>query len=447
MIRSTFSTTTLLLIIGTMIFAGCGGSSDNNSSENNGRSGNENIPAVEAVKARYGSLPLSERLSGTVRAENQVSLHPELSAPIIKVYVENGDYVEEGDPIVQLKDDQYKQQVQQAEAGLRINKARLKQAKARLNELRAQYNRTKQLADKEMSSDLELETIQAQLESAEADVELAEAQLAQAQSQLEQQRDQLQKTVIRAPISGTVGQRNAEVGMQVNSNTQLFTIGDLDNLRVEIYLTEKMLNRLEVGQTTRIIVERNNEQRVIRAELARISPFLNNVTRSTEAEIDVNNKQGLLKPGMYVQVDVLYGESEQATIIPKSSLYTHPTKGEDGVYIVKSLDLEVDPIESSDDDQLPALTEPLQVEFQPIDVLAEGRMELGVTGINSGDWIVTVGQDLLSGGKKQARVRTISWDKILALQEMKPIDLLNTVLQEGDTTTTDTIEQSTSQTL
>src|SRR6056297_3578355 len=130
-LKSLFTLSTLFLAA--LILTSCYGSSENNGNSNNAE--NSTIPAVEAVQARYGSLPLSERLSGTVIANNQVSLYPEISGKIEEVHVQNGQAVQKGDPIVSLQDNQYQEQVQQARASLRINRARLKQAQARYQEL------------------------------------------------------------------------------------------------------------------------------------------------------------------------------------------------------------------------------------------------------------------------------------------------------------------------
>lgn len=410
----------------------CGGES--NEQQNGSTEGSlANIPAVEAVQARYGSLPLSERLSGTVIANNQVQLFPEITGRISEVFVQNGEKVSEGDPLARIDDRQYREQVQQAEAGLNISKAQLKQARSRLNELESQYKRTKVLSEKKLSSDLEMERLEAQMQSAEADVELAEAQVEQAASTLQERRDELAKTVIQAPINGTVGQRNVEIGMQVNSSTHLFTIGDLDHLRVEVILTENMLNNIAIGQTARIYTgggsDITNSVNVIEAELSRISPFLNSVTRSTEAEIDVDNQDNLLRPGMFVAVDILYGESTQATLIPTSALYTNPNTGDEGVFVATTLGSEVEAIEPDSSDDPPALTQPIDVEFRPIDVVAEGRMEVGISGIEPGSWVITVGQNLLSQGRTQARVRTSTWERILSLQGLQRQDLLQKVLE------------------
>lgn len=415
----------VILLLAAVTLAACYG---NEAQEGGGEQGNSITPAVEAVQARFGSLPLSERLSGTVIAKNQVLLYPEISGRIAEVHVQNGDSVEKGAPLVSLEDNQYREQVEQAKANLRINQARLKQAQARYQELEAQYKRTKKLSEKELSSELELETIEAQMSSAEADVELAQAQLEQSQSNVKEQEEILSKTVIRAPISGSVGQRNAEVGMQANTSTQLFTIGDLANLRVEVVLTEQMLTEVEVGQTARIYIGSNQNREFIEAELSRISPFLNNVTRSTEGEIDVSNHKEMLRPGMFVPVDILYGESQQATLLPTSAVYSDPNSGQTGVYVATALGSEVEPAEQVDPNNPPPLTEATDVEFKPIEVIAEGRMEVGVEGVDPGSWVVTVGQDLLSQGRGQARVRASTWERILALQGLQRQDLLQRVL-------------------
>lgn len=423
-------------ILGTLLFTlqACGNNGEENSQNNPDQ--RSVIPSVEAVQARYGSLPLVERFSGNVRSENQVALYPEISGTVEAVFVENGEYVEKGQKLAQLETRQLEKQLQQAQAGLKINGAQLRQARARLGEVQSQYRRTKQLADRDLSSELELEQIEAELESAEADVQLAEAQLEQTQALVDERENELQRTVMRAPISGTVGQRNAETGMQASTSSPLFLIGNLDKLRVEIILTESMLNRIKIGQRAQILVEdENGDTRSIEAELSRISPFLNQLTRSTEAEIDVDNTDGLLRPGMFVPVDIYFGESEQATLIPVSALYTDPTSGEEGVYIASSLGSEIEPANNPEEnngnsDTLGALTEPTSVQFKPISVIAEGRMELGVKGLESGQWVVTVGQNLLSEGRTQARIRAMSWERIFELQQLQREDLLNQIMQQ-----------------
>ncbi|MEP2448151.1 MAG: efflux RND transporter periplasmic adaptor subunit [Balneola sp.] len=392
------------------------------------------IPAVEAVQSQFGSLPLVERFSGNVVSENQVELYPEVNAQIAEVYVENGDFVNKGDVLVKLQDEPFQKQLQQSEANLKINNARLKQAKAQLSTLEAQYKRIQALAEKDLSSELELEQINAEKISAEADVELAEAQVEQSAALVDERKNQLTKTLIKAPVTGTIGQRNAQPGMQASASTPLFMIGDLSKLRVEILLTESMLNKIKVGQTAAIsVTDQNGEIVTINGELSRISPFLNEITRSTEAEIDIDNQNGLLNPGMYVPVDIFYGESQQATLIPTSAIFIDPNTGSEGIYIANSIGSEIKPVSDSASG-VSSLTSPTDVTFQEIDVIARGKMEVAVNGLESGKWVVTLGQNLLSEGREQARVKTIPWEHVIRLQQMQREDLLNDVMKDKQQT-------------
>lgn len=136
----------------------------------------------------------------------------------------------------------------------------------------------------------------------------------------------------------------------------------------------------------------------------------------------------MLKPGMFVPVDILYGDSQQATLIPTSALYTDPESGNEGVFVAPSIGLEIEPADSINPDSPPPLTEPTQVQFQEVEVIASGRMEVAVEGIESGSWVVTVGQNLLSQGRGQARVRTVNWERIFTMQQLQRQDLLDQVL-------------------
>ncbi|MDZ7756419.1 efflux RND transporter periplasmic adaptor subunit [Rhodohalobacter sp.] len=158
---------TAVFLIGITACSGDGGEYSNQQQNQSGV-----IPSVEAVQARYGSLPLVERFSGNVRSENQVALYPEISSVVQEVYVQNGDFVKRGDPIVKLNTGILEKQLQQAEANFKISNAQLKQAQAQFNEIQSEYRRVKQLEEKDLTSEAEVDQIEGQLLSAEADVEL-----------------------------------------------------------------------------------------------------------------------------------------------------------------------------------------------------------------------------------------------------------------------------------
>jgi RND family efflux transporter MFP subunit len=391
------------------------------------------IPSVEVVQAKMGSLPLRERLSGMVRAQNQVSVVSEISAPVERVVARNGDRVSAGDALAVLRDKQYQDQLRQAEAALQIARADQRRTEATLAELRTRLERTRQLAEKEFESTAGLELLEAQAAGAEAANEQTLARIAQAEATVEEQREALRRTVVRAPVSGVVGERNVEVGMRIDPGRPLFTVGDLSRIRVEVAVTDRMVGRIEPGQTALITVEGSTEP-PIEAQVSRISPFLQEGTFTAAAEIDLVNPDGRLRPGMFVAVDVLYGESEQATVVPEAALFEDPNSGILGAFVATSLRTEtpVEEPEEYDPDNPPPLVGPTPVSFQPLDVLARGDGLAGVSGIQAGDWVLTVGQHLIRSldGTGQVLARPVPWTRVASLQRLQDRDLLLRFLEK-----------------
>lgn len=390
--------------------------------ESSRRGGSSYTPTVEVIETVTGSLPLEERLTGVVRAQNQAEIFPEISSVITEVMVNSGDAVVEGQPLVRLRDREAREQLRQAEAGLEIADAQVRQAQADVRRLQVRLSRMETLAEQNLESELELEQLRAEVESSEASLALAEAQRSQAASAVEERKNQLDLTVIKAPTDGFVGRRSAERGQAVNSSTRLMEVGDTRRMRITLSLTERMLSYIEAGQTVNIMSDSFGGE-VIQTSLSRISPFLNPVSNTTQAEIELDNPDGLLRPGMFVSLDILYGESEQAVLIPNNALFTNPNDGRRGVYIASRDGL---PEEVLVGDQ-GGITEPTPVSFVPVEIIAQGRQVSGVSGIQSGDLVVTLGQNLISGGREEARVRIIEWERMLELQELQNRDLLDMI--------------------
>jgi HlyD family secretion protein len=415
-----------LLFLALLIFFLVSCSGDSSGQQNNSRGDGVRIPTVEAVASMYGSLPLEERLTGSVRARNQVEIYPEISAQITQVLVNDGDRVEQGQVLVRLRDSEIRERLNQATSGFQIAIAQVRQAENSLNQAESNLRRVRQLADRDLGSAAELERLEAEVESAKASLQLAVAQREQASSVVSERRTALEHTEIKAPISGVVGQRNAEIGQQVSPGTFLFEIGDTELMRVRVMLTEQMLGYISTDQNV-LITTPSLPDTLLRAKVSRISPFLNPVSHTTHAEIDVENKEGLLLPGMFVTVDILYGDSENATLIPNSAIYRHPRDGTVGVYVAGSIGTELE----FDDDDRPEVFGPTPVEFRQINVVARGRMMSGVHGIDEDQWVVTLGHNLItSRNATQAVIRATEWEHIIDLQQMQSRDLLNMIREK-----------------
>ncbi len=409
----------LLFISITMLPAGC---ADNDETEGSGRSSSQSPPTVEATRVITGKLPLEEILTGTVKAHNQNDIHPEISAPVTEVAVNNGDYVTEGQILVRLRDSDARERVRQAESGYQIARARVRQAETDLHQKRTTLERTQQLRSRDLETQAELDNIKAQAEAAEATLELAVAQKNQARSVIEERKNNLEHTVIRAPVSGLVGLRNAEIGQQVNPSTRLFQIGDPKHLKIEMVLTEAMTEYIRPGQN--VVISSPGSDRFLESTITRISPFLNPITHTTTAEIEVSNPENLLRPGMFVTLTIKYGESEQAILVPNNALYHHPDQGRQGVFVAETVGQE--PAFQGDEPPRER-TGSVPVQFVPVDVIAKGRMISGIEGISNDSWVITLGQNLLLRGADEANIRPVEWSHIINLQELQSRDIFEII--------------------
>ena len=140
-----------------------------------------------------------------------------------------------------------------------------------------------------------------------------------------------------------------------------------------------------------------------------------------------------LRPGMFVTVRVLYGASQQATLVPASAVWEDPASGEPTVFVVE----EAGGLEAPNDasTEIPGLSR--RVAVRPVVVLAEGRGQVGLDGVKPGEWVVTLGQHLLhqalqaSGTRETtARVRATTWERVLGLQSLQREDLLEGFLDK-----------------
>ncbi len=421
----------VLLCIGTSSLLACGGAGT--SSVREPQQALE-IPAVEVVRSREGKVPLRERLTGTVRAEGEVAIFPEASGPVVEVMAQNGDAVKKGDPLVRIQATGSRAQLTQSQSGLEAARAALRQAEARHGELAAEYERQLALGKRGLVPLNTVESLRAQVDAARAGAASARAQVGVAVATVTEQHEVQAQSIVRAPISGRVGQRNVEVGMRVDPQTPLFIIGRLQNMRVEVPVTQDILTRIRQGQRVELRVG-NESPTPIEAAVSRVSPFLEPGSFSAEVEVDLPNDAGSLVPGMFVTVDIFYGESAPATLVPTSALYEHPATGERGVFVTATAPVSDTSTEGRANSTRPA---PVAVPFRRLGIVAEAAQTVGVEGLEPGEWVVVVGQHLLAAqpgeGVPQARVRPMEWARIMELQMLQRSDLLRQFMQRQQQT-------------
>ena len=161
------------------------------------------------------------------------------------------------------------------------------------------------------------------------------AAVATAQTQVDQAQKAVSDTVVLSPISGFVSERNADVGEFISPNTpnaKLATIVRTSTLRVKIDIPEQNVGKVATGQGISIQVTAYPDRKFA-GTVVRIAPGLNPTTRVLNVEAEVQNVDGLLKPGQFATVRITQSKPEPAVMVPAVAV---KTAGEtNSVFVIK----------------------------------------------------------------------------------------------------------------
>ncbi len=180
-----------------------------------------------------------------------------------------------------------------------------------------------------------ISTAQAQVDTAQAAVSGARAAVATAETQIDQAQKAVSDTVVRAPLSGYVSERNANVGEYISPstpNSKIATIVRTSTLRVKIDIPEQYVGKVATGDGISLQTS-SYPDRNFAGTVVRIAPSLDQTARTLSVEAEVQNVDGLLKPGQFATVRIRQSKPEPAVMIPVSAV---KTVGEtNSVFVVK----------------------------------------------------------------------------------------------------------------
>jgi len=194
--------------------------------------------------------------SGYVTARRQATVSSKFTGKVVEVLIEEGMAVEKDQVLARLDDSNVATSYALAEAQLRSAETSLKETRALLNEANAIFKRTKNLVDKQLASEAEMDRARAGAESLAARLERKQADVRVAEMQLDVYRQQKDDTIIRAPFTGIVVAKNAQPGEMISpvsagggfTRTGIGTIVDMSSLEIEIDVNEAYINRVKPGQ-------------------------------------------------------------------------------------------------------------------------------------------------------------------------------------------------------
>lgn len=191
---------------------------------------------------------------------------------------------------------------------------------------------------------------------------------------MQQAQSILDSKTVTAPFNGVLGTVKVQVGDYVNVGDPVVEIVNIQQLRVEYNISESELPKLKIGQLAQVSVEAY-PQKVFYGTVSYISPIVNTDTRAVNVQAVINNDNGLLSPGMYVQVKQETSVAKNAMVLPEQAVQVD-IKGY-YVYLVKG-------------DHV----------YQTYIKIGERRRDLVqiLSGIKLGDSVVSEGQQKLNDG-------------------------------------------------
>ena len=176
---------------------------------------------VETMRSEIRTLTQVVTASGRVQPEIEVNISPDVSGEIVFLGVREGDEVRRGQLLVRIKPDFYQAQVEQASARVSQSRAQVSQMKANVLQADLELKRSKELFDKQVIPESEYLAVETRYEVARANQEAAEYGLESAQAAERESQEQLAKTMIYAPMSGTVSKLDVELGERVVGTSQM----------------------------------------------------------------------------------------------------------------------------------------------------------------------------------------------------------------------------------
>jgi RND family efflux transporter MFP subunit len=288
--------------------------------------------AVEVSDATIKPIREIREFTGTVYPIYQYVISPKVSGRVIEIRKRIGDWVNKGEIIARLDDAEYQQAVLEAQANLRISKASLAESESQFELARQELERVRSLQEKGISSSSELDTSSTSYDAQKSRLELARAQVQQREAALKSAEIRMDYTVLYATEPGFIGERYVDEGSLLSPNSPLASLVGIDRIIVQATIIEKDYGRIRIGQSAEIAVDAFPET-TFTGTVARIAPVLEEASRVAKMEVEVENKDRLLKPGMFAIVRVVLQERESAQVIPIEAMIK--SNGTDGIFVVE----------------------------------------------------------------------------------------------------------------
>ena len=277
--------------------------------------------------ARGAAGATSVTANGYVVARTRAAVSAKLPGRLADLRVSEGSFVRRGEVIARLENTDYQAQVQSASAALSTARATLMEAEADRDELARQARRTTEIRNRspELISQQEAEAAASRAAQAEARVRAATARVSAAEASLQYAEATLEFTLIRAPFTGTVLRKEAEVGEVVAPSVgggltrgAVVTMADLTTLEVEVDVNEAYIARIRNGLDARITLDAYPDT-TFRGRVRQVVPTADRQRATVQVKVSILDHDPRILPEMGARVDFLEPENAEATAGPPAA--------------------------------------------------------------------------------------------------------------------------------
>lgn len=258
-----------------------------------GSTGSPPATAVVLAPVTIDRMRHTIKAVGTLRANESIMIRPEVAGRIRQIWFEEGQAVEKDQLLIELDDSELQAEMAQAAAQLKVS--------------RLTYERLKQLDldGKRYVPKQQLDEVAGALQVSHANHSLYATRLS--------------KTKIRAPFAGITGIRRVSPGDYVGTGLDLVNLEDLAQLKIDFKVPETLLRHLAPGQPIELTTDAYPGD-TFRGTVYVIDPQVELTTRSVQLRARIPNQQQRLRPGMFAQVLLTYGQEERALLIPEEAV-------------------------------------------------------------------------------------------------------------------------------
>lgn len=261
--------------------------------------------SVQVTDISRSSISDIVRGFGTIQAQDQVRVSPQISERVSSIHADLGDTVRVGTVLARLRDVTILDQV-------RRDERQLEQARSAVSRDSLEFTRAQTLFDRNLISSAEMEASRVSYLNAQAQYEAARASLTQS-------RESLAFTEVRSPVNGVVTRRSISPGDVASVGSVIYEISNLAGYEIRLFLPLQDRRRVRLNQTVDIRLS-GEAHHSARGVVSRISPGLDPVTGLAEVVISLTDMRDFILPGSLAEASIVVQTNPQSIVIPRNAL-------------------------------------------------------------------------------------------------------------------------------